>query len=98
MYLFCAYFYNIFQKISKYFFDKKTNLKSSILVAVWIFYFSAAPTAQNSPELIICFIDSCIQWSVVPISGIALSQCNCNNIVKDGNISETFTFDGAPKG
>ena len=34
-------------------------------MAVWIFFFSAAPTAQNSPELTIRFIDSYIQWSVV---------------------------------
>ena len=46
----------------------KKDLKSSILLTVWIF-FSAAPTAQNSPELIIRFIDSCITWSVVPYLG-----------------------------
>ena len=40
---------------------KKTDLKSSILAAVWIFFLSEAPTAQNSPELNIRFIDSCIQ-------------------------------------
>ena len=43
---------------------KKTALKSCILMAVCIF-FSAALTAQNSPELHFHFIDSCMQWSVV---------------------------------
>ena len=43
---------------------QKTDIKSCILMAVWFFY-SAVPTAQNSPELIICFLDSFIQctWS-----------------------------------
>ena len=39
-------------------------------MAVWINFFSAAPTAQNSPELNIRFIDSCIQWSVVLYLGM----------------------------
>ena len=42
---------------------KKTDLKSGI------FFFSAAQTAKNNPELNIQFIDSCIQWSVVPYLG-----------------------------
>ena len=36
--------------------------------AIWqfaCFFFSAAPTLQNSQELNIHFIDSCIQWSVI---------------------------------
>ena len=43
------------------------DLKSSIL-----FFLSSAPTAQNSPELNIRFIDSCIQWSVVLYLGLSL--------------------------
>ena len=39
-------------------------------MTVWIFFLSTALTAQNSPELIICFIDSCIQWCNV--SGTSL--------------------------
>ena len=44
--------------------------KYSLLMAVWRFFFSAAPTAQYSSELNIRFIDSCIQWSVVLYLGL----------------------------
>ena len=49
----------------------KTDLKSSILMA-WRLgsFFSAAPTAQNRPELSIRFIDSGIQWTVVLYLGL----------------------------
>ena len=39
---------------------KKNDLKSSLSMAVWIF-FSAAWTALNIPELNICSIDSYVQ-------------------------------------
>jgi len=39
----------------------KNISKSSMLMAVWIFFFTAVPTAPNSAELNIRFIDSCIQ-------------------------------------
>ena len=42
---------------------------STIIKVRWeylpLIFFSAAPTAQISPELNICFTDFCIQWSVV---------------------------------
>ena len=48
---------------------QKTDLKVAYL---WPFgfFFTAASTAQNSPELNICFIDSFIQWSVVLYLGL----------------------------
>ena len=59
---------NIFRKIKK---EKncsqkveKTSQKSCILMAVRSFY-SAAPTAQNSPELHFRFLNSSIQSSVL---------------------------------
>ena len=46
---------NFFEKIQKGFFGheniKKTDLKSGILLAVWIFFLSEALTTQNSPVL-----------------------------------------------
>ena len=42
--------------------SKLHNLNSKY---IWQLFFSAALTAQNSPELSIRFIDSCIQWFVV---------------------------------
>ena len=44
---------------------EKTKSKSCILMAVGSFFFSAAPTAQNSPELHFRFINSFIQPSLV---------------------------------
>ena len=45
----------------------KPALKSCILRrAVWFFFLSAALTAQSIPELHFRFIDSCMQWSMVP--------------------------------
>ena len=44
---------------------EKTTPKSCILMAVWRVFFSAAPTAQNSPELHFSFINSFIQLSRV---------------------------------
>ena len=44
---------------------EKTTPKSCILMAVGSFFFSAAPTAQNCPELHFRFINSSIQPSLV---------------------------------
>jgi hypothetical protein len=56
----------IFKKIIIFFWPwKHKTLTSKVAYFCWIFFLSAAPTAQNSPELNIRFIDSCIQWSVV---------------------------------
>ena len=44
---------------------EKTTSKSCILMAVTSFFLSAAPTAQNSPEVHLCFIDSFIQSSLL---------------------------------
>ena len=44
---------------------EKTTPKSCILIAVGRFFFSAASTAQNSPELHFHFINSFIQPSLV---------------------------------
>ena len=49
---------------------EKNTPKSCILIAVGSFFFSAAPTAQKSPELQIRFMDSCMQWSVVLYLGL----------------------------
>jgi hypothetical protein len=38
-------------KVDEIFENIKKCSKSSIFMAVWIFFVSAAPTAQNSPEL-----------------------------------------------
>ena len=46
---------------------KKTALKSSILIAVWII-FSAAPTAQNGPELQIHFENLAVDISLYFLS------------------------------
>ena len=50
--------------------QKKTNLVKGVckrpLMAAW--------TAQNSPELKICFIDSFIQWSVVLYLGLQVAR------------------------
>ena len=66
---------NIFRKILNYFLTLKTLKKhpeSCILMAVGRFFFSVAPTAQNSPELNIHFIDSCIQIMICSTtSGLA---------------------------
>ena len=47
-----------------------------------VFFFSAAPTVQNSPELNIRFIDSCIQWSVVLYLGLDSTITGWSMIVK----------------
>ena len=44
---------------------KKKHLKKLHNYSVWEFFFSTAPTAQNSPELHFCFINSFIQSSLV---------------------------------
>ena len=44
---------------------EKTTPESCILMAVGRFFFSAAPTAQNSPELYFRFINSFIQSSLL---------------------------------
>ena len=44
---------------------EKTTPKSCILMAVGRFFFSAAPTAQNSPELNFRFINFFIQSSLL---------------------------------
>ena len=58
-----------FLKNSKKFFAnkklKKNTPKTCILMAVGRVFFSAAPTAQNSPELHFCFINSFIQSSLL---------------------------------
>ena len=59
--------------LKKSFFDHENIKKlTSKFAYLWQFgfFFSAVPTAQNSPELNICFIDSCIQWSQVLYLGI----------------------------
>ena len=60
----------------------KTDLKSSIQMSVWIFFLPAAPTAQNSPELNIHFIDSCIQWSLVLYFGCEIIGCKKSSRTK----------------
>ena len=45
--------------------DEKVTSKSCTLMAVGRFFFSAAPTAQNSPELQFHFINSFIQLSLL---------------------------------
>ena len=58
-----------FLKNSKTFFCpqkvEKTTSKSCILMAVVRFFVPAAPTAQNSPDLHFCFINSFIQLSLL---------------------------------
>ena len=44
---------------------KKMTSKVAHFWPVRFLFYSAASTTQNSPELNIRFIDSCIQWSVV---------------------------------
>ena len=44
---------------------EKTTSKSCILNGSWDYFFSAAPTAQNSPELHFRFINSFIQSSLL---------------------------------
>ena len=62
-----------FLKNFKYFFCtqkvEKTASTSCILMAVWRVFFSAAPPAQNSPELHFRSINSSIQPSVVESVG-----------------------------
>jgi hypothetical protein len=64
---------------------KKLPLKVAYLWQ-FAFFFSAAPTAQNSPELNIRFIDSCIQWSVVLYLGIRSKYNNALSFYRSQNV------------
>ena len=60
--------YKIYKKILIFFCPQKndkTSPKSSILMAAGSFFSSAAPTAENSPELHFRLINSIIQSSLV---------------------------------
>ena len=76
---------------------RSTDLKRCILMANWIKKFCAAPTTPNSPELIIRFIDSCIQWSVVlylgwePFRLGTIFFC-CKRFYKKHGIEQTYFF------
>ena len=52
-----------FQKIPQN--VEKTTSKSCLLIAIGSLFFSAAPLAQNSPELHFCFINSSIHYSAL---------------------------------
>ena len=56
--------------------SSKNHLKKLLTYGSWEFYFSAAPTAQNSPELYFRFINSFIQPSLV---GSLLQNQTCSN-------------------
>ena len=65
---------------------EKTTPKSCILMAARSFFFSAAPTARNSPELHFRFINSFIQPSLVgsllaPQEGSELIMVKPQNII-----------------
>ena len=62
--------HKIFEKLKNVFFwpqklKKKNTSKNCVLMVVGSFFLSAAPTAQNSPELHFYFINSFIQPSRV---------------------------------
>ena len=74
----CGHKY-IFRKISKRkFVHKKLKKppKKLLTYSSWEVFFSAAPTAQNSPELHFCFINYFIQSSLVG----SLALCYVNPI------------------
>ena len=70
MYVLCNLFSadaTLFLKIR----HKKLLSKVAYLWQFGFFFLSAAPIAQKSPELNICFIDACIQWSEALYLGAA---------------------------